>query len=37
MKSLTVLLFIGAITVEDVVSRHHHHHSEYAQLQNLIA
>jgi hypothetical protein len=39
MKSIAVLLLIGAINIEDVaaISKHHHHHSEYAQLANLMA
>jgi|TARA_B110001450_G_C17410488_1_gene395550 hypothetical protein len=39
MKSIAVLLLIGAINIEDVaaVSHHHHHRSEYAQLANLMA
>lgn len=41
MKSIAVLLLIGAITVDDVAAikkhHHHHHHSEYAQLANLMA
>ena len=36
MKSLSIMLFIGAITLDEFatmsVSKHHHHHNEYAQL-----
>jgi len=40
MKSIAVLLLIGAITIDDVaaIQKHHHHHqqkSEYAQLVNI--
>jgi len=40
MKSIAVLLLIGAITIDDVaaIHKHHHHHqqkSEYAQLVNI--
>lgn len=39
MKSVAVLLLIGAITIDDVkaLSKHHHHRTEYAQLANLLA